>query len=108
MNRCEMKGLLSFLLLWLIAKEARTGAQLAVELQKRRGVAPSPGTIYPALKDLLQKKLVAVNMTKQYSLTRRGEQELCRSIATFSSTFFDILDMRDFCRIRQKKMTVIK
>jgi len=50
MKCCDMKGFLSYLILWILKKENMNGAGIAVELEKRKGSKPSPGTIYPALK----------------------------------------------------------
>ena len=49
---CDMRGLLSFQILWLLSKKPMHGQEIAEELQKRRGFKPSPGTLYPALKRL--------------------------------------------------------
>ena len=51
-NCCNMRGFLSFLLLFLLSKKSMNGQELADELEKRKGDRPSPGTIYPALKSL--------------------------------------------------------
>ena len=53
-----------------------TGAEIALELEKRKGSKPSPGTIYPVLKDLKDKGLLSVDENKRYSLTKRGKKEL--------------------------------
>ncbi|MEE9459013.1 MAG: PadR family transcriptional regulator, partial [Candidatus Bathyarchaeia archaeon] len=55
MTRCEMKGFLSFIIMWLVNKKHMSGAEIALELEKRKGSKPSPGTIYPVLKDLKDK-----------------------------------------------------
>ena len=49
---CDMRGLLGFLILFLLSKKPMHGQDLADEIAKRRGERPSPGTIYPALKSL--------------------------------------------------------
>ena len=53
-----MKGFLSYLMLWMLSKKKMKGAEIALELEKRRGSKPSPGTIYPALKELKEKGLI--------------------------------------------------
>ena len=73
MTRHEMKGFLSFLIMWFIYKKEMTGAEIAIELEKRKGNKPSPGTIYPALKDLKDKGLIKDDRDKKYSLTKKGE-----------------------------------
>jgi DNA-binding PadR family transcriptional regulator len=92
-----MKGFLSFLILWLISKESMTGTEIAIELEKRKGHRPSPGTIYPVLKDLKDKGLLSVDENKRYSLTKRGEKELSDHLSTFFDTFCDIDEMRSCC-----------
>ena len=72
MNHCRMKGFLSFLILWLVNKEKKTGSEIAIELERRKGHKPSPGTIYPVLKDLKDKGFLAVDSDKRYSLTKKG------------------------------------
>ena len=49
---CDMRGMLSFMILWLLSKRPMYGQELATEIGKRRGTKPNPGTIYPALKEL--------------------------------------------------------
>lgn len=94
MAGCDMKGFLSFLILWLLSRKSMTGAELALELKKRKGSKPSPGTIYPALKDLRAKGLLSVDKGKRYSLTRKGKRELETSLRTFFETFCDVDEMR--------------
>jgi DNA-binding PadR family transcriptional regulator len=55
---CDMRGMLSFHILWLLSREALCGEDLAMELAKRRGEKPKAGTIYPALKALKGKGLI--------------------------------------------------
>lgn len=86
------------LILWLVSKKNMTGAELALELEKRKGHRPSPGTIYPVLKDLKEKSLLSVDANKRYSLTELGRQELEVSLDTFFKTFSDIDDMRSCCK----------
>ena len=49
---CDMRGLLGFLILFLLSKKPMHGQEIANELEKRRGEKPSPGTIYQALKSI--------------------------------------------------------
>jgi DNA-binding PadR family transcriptional regulator len=93
-----MKGFLSFLILWLINKKSMTGTEIAIELEKRKGHRPSPGTIYPVLKDLKEKKFLSVDENKKYSLTKLGEKELEISIKTFFETFCDLDEMKSHCK----------
>lgn len=95
-----MKGFLSFLVLWLINKDSMTGAEIAIELEKRKGHRPSPGTIYPVLKELKEQGLLKIDDQKRYSLTVKGKKELESHIETFFQTFCDIDEMRKHCRCR--------
>jgi PadR family transcriptional regulator PadR len=93
-----MKGYLSYLVLWIVSKESMTGAQISSELQKRRGAKPSPGTIYPVLKDLKEKGLIASDCNKAYSMTRKGEKVLKSSCHAFCRMFYDFRDMIECCK----------
>ncbi|MBI3051748.1 PadR family transcriptional regulator [Candidatus Woesearchaeota archaeon] len=93
----ELKGFLSFLILWLLSREEMTGAELANEFRKRKGAKPSPGTIYPALKELRQKGLVRTSKDKKYSLTSKGKRELATGLNSFFEIFCDIEEMRKGC-----------
>jgi len=95
---CEMKGYLSYLILWILKKETMNGAQIGRELEKRRGSKPSPGTIYPALKELKNNGLISVDSDKIYSLTNNGEEELISACKFFCQIFFDMKEMSDFCK----------
>lgn len=72
------------------------GAQISRELEKRRGTKPSPGTIYPALKELRKNGLIKVDDNKNYSLTHAGEEELKVACKSFCDIFYDMDDMIDF------------
>ena len=93
MKCCDMKGFLSYLILWILSKKAMNGAEIADEFEKRKGTKPSPGTIYPALKELKQKGLIAADKQKKYSLTKKGEKELKSACCVFCRTFYDMKDM---------------
>ena len=97
-HHCRMKGFLTFLILWLVSKKTMTGAEIAQELENRRGHRPSPGTIYPVLKYLTERELLKVDKNKKYSLTKKGNEELEMSLNTFFDTFYDIDEMRTHCR----------
>ena len=47
---CDMRGMLGFLILFLLSKKSMHGQELADEIAKRKGEKPSPGTIYPSTK----------------------------------------------------------
>jgi PadR family transcriptional regulator PadR len=101
MTECSSKGLLSFLIVWLVRKEPKTGAEIAQELEKRRGKKPSPGTIYPVLKNLHNMDILAVDQEKRYSITEKGQKALEASIDEFVNTFYDIDDMKS-CSSKSK------
>src|SRR5919198_2232053 len=78
---CDMRGMLGFLILFLLSKEPMHGQAIADEIAKRKGEKPSPGTIYPALKNLREAGFIREEnedgkKTIVYSLTTRGEGAL--------------------------------
>ena len=93
MECCHMKGFLSYLILWCLRKKEMNGAELSKELTKRKGTVLSPGTIYPALKSLKEKKLIRAGKGKRYSLSEKGEKELNSACGTFCSIFYDMHEM---------------
>jgi PadR family transcriptional regulator PadR len=97
MGCCEMKGYLTYLILWILGKNSMNGAEIGRELERRRGTKPSPGTIYPALKELKNKGLIDVDDNKNYSLTPKGEEELKSACKFFCKIFYDMEEMSDFC-----------
>ena len=90
-----MRGYLSFLVLLLLSKKPMSGAELAREIEKRKGCKPNPGTIYPALKQLVEKKAIAEKTKsgkeKIYSLTTLGRHELGIARESFCKIFYDVL-----------------
>lgn len=87
---CDMKGFLSFLILWMLRDKKLNGVQIAEELKKRKGSKPSPGTIYPALKELKENQLIEADEKKNYSLTKKGKQELEHAKKIFCCIFYDM------------------
>ncbi len=90
---CDMRGFLSFLILFLLSKKNMHGQEIALELEKRKGCRPSPGTIYPALKQLKENKLIKENKegkTIIYSLTLEGKKEFDKAKMQFCRTFSDV------------------
>jgi DNA-binding PadR family transcriptional regulator len=88
-----MRGMLSFLILFLLSKKPMHGQALAAEIGKRKGVKPSPGTIYPALKSLKQAGLIGEKKsgkTITYSLTRDGERILRVAKGRFCRIFVGV------------------
>ncbi|MEE8565495.1 MAG: PadR family transcriptional regulator [Candidatus Thermoplasmatota archaeon] len=102
-RHCQMKGFLSFLILWLINKKNMTGSEIAEELEQRKGSRPSPGTIYPVLKDLKERGLLSIDENKRYSLTTPGEKELDQHLKSFFNTFCDIDEMRTQCQCHEEQ-----
>lgn len=91
---CDMRGMLSFQVLFLLSKKPMHGEQIASELEKRRGEKPKAGTIYPALKDLKKKKLIKgqkKGKTIVYSLTPEGARSIRYARAYFVRCFGDVM-----------------
>jgi DNA-binding PadR family transcriptional regulator len=90
---CDMRGMLSFHILWLLSKKSMNGQELSEELGKRRGTKPTPGTIYPALKELRSKELVEMERkgrTTVYTLKETGRQGLMEACEYFCNSFGEI------------------
>jgi PadR family transcriptional regulator PadR len=97
-----MRGLLSFQLLWLLSKEPMNGQELARELENRRGSKPTPGTLYPALKDLENKRLIKgtrLGRECTFHLTDSGQEGLIQACQYFYRVFNEIFEdcQRGFC-----------
>ncbi len=91
---CDMRGMLSFMILWLLSGRPMYGQELAEEIGKRKGEKPNPGTIYPALKELSVKGQVEVRTegrTTIYELTREGRMTLSRAQEFFVRAYGDII-----------------
>jgi DNA-binding PadR family transcriptional regulator len=88
-----MKGNLTYLIIWILSKKKMNGSEIAKELEKRKGSKPSPGTIYPALKELKAKGLITADKDKRYSLTPKGASELKKMCCLFSRIFYDMKEM---------------
>ncbi|HLC47699.1 MAG TPA: PadR family transcriptional regulator [Candidatus Norongarragalinales archaeon] len=90
---CDMRGMLSFLVLFLLSKKMMHGQELAEEIGKRKGSRPSPGTIYPALKGMHEAGLIKEKKegkTIYYSLTLDGKRALKYAKQQFVRTFMGI------------------
>ena len=90
---CDMRGMLSFLILFLLSKKQMNGQEIAKELEKRRGEKPSPGTIYPALKNLNEENLISEKKegkTVTYTLTEEGRESLKIAKKKFCKIFVDV------------------
>jgi DNA-binding PadR family transcriptional regulator len=99
---CDMRGMLSFFILWLLTKKPMHGQELAKEIEKRRGKKPNPGTIYPALEDLRRRSLVRKERkgkTTIYSLTKKGRIGIKKACMYFCKAFGEIFEeYKDVCR----------
>ncbi len=93
---CDMRGFLSFIVLRMISKREISGEEISKEIQKRKGCRPSPGTIYPVLKQLKRNGLIreakARGKLKKYQITKKGEKELQAATKKFISIFYDMKD----------------
>lgn len=88
-----MRGMLAFLILWLLGKGPSSGQELAGEIGRRKGARPNPGTIYPALKALRNKGLIKGERKGRsiaYTLTDKGRGELGLARRHFRRVFGDI------------------
>jgi PadR family transcriptional regulator PadR len=91
---CDMRGMLSFLILHLLSKKRMYGLEIAKEIAKRKADRPNPGTLYPTLKDLERKGLVESNKegnVKMYKLTAAGKQGLQEAREFFIQAYGDIV-----------------
>jgi DNA-binding PadR family transcriptional regulator len=87
---CDMRGMLSFMILWLLSKKPMFGDEMAKEIGRMKGGKPTPGTIYPALKQL--KETGAVTAKKEgrkviYSLTEKGKAGAKEALNYFGRAF---------------------
>ncbi len=91
---CDMRGLLSFLILFFLSKKPLHGQEIADELEKRRGTRPSPGTLYPALKGLKEMGLIKEKKegkTITYRLTKEGKEVFETAKKKFCKSFAGIM-----------------
>jgi DNA-binding PadR family transcriptional regulator len=91
---CDMRGMLGFLILFLVSKKPMHGQEIAEEIARRKGEKPSPGTIYPALKNLREMGFIISEekegKTIVYTLTDRGKNALRVSKRRFIRTFLGV------------------
>lgn len=87
-----LKGVLSLLLLHLVAEREDYGYSLVVRLQES-GAALAEGTVYPALSRLEAQGLLGAHLVrsasgparKYYRLTAAGEAERARALAAWGA-----------------------
>jgi len=90
---CDMRGMLSFLILWLLSKRSMNGQEISEELGRRRGAEPTPGTLYPALKELRARGLVEMERrgrTTLYTISEEGRDGLEKACRYFCNAFGEI------------------
>jgi len=103
-NCCDMRGMLSFYILWLLSKRPMNGQEISEDLKKRRGTKPTAGTIYPALKELRTRGLVEMERkgrTTIYTLSANGREGLEKACRYFCSAFGEIF--QEYCGKQQKR-----
>ncbi len=91
---CDMRGMLSFLILHLLSEKDMYGMEMATEIAKRKADKPNPGTLYPTLKQLEQRGLIESyhhERTKLYRLTDEGREGLRQAKRFFHQAYGDIL-----------------
>ncbi|MBU1201109.1 MAG: PadR family transcriptional regulator [Nanoarchaeota archaeon] len=90
----ELRGFLSFLILHEVGLRKLCGEDLAKKIGRRKGaMLLTPGTIYPALKELRKKKLIKYKKNgrkKIYELTDEGKKELSVLYKLFSNYFYGL------------------
>ena len=91
---CDMRGMLSFLILHVLSKGTMYGTEIAEEIARRKADKPNPGTLYPTLRDLESKGLVESvkkGNTRYYKLTPAGKEGLARAKDFFVQAYADIV-----------------
>lgn len=96
--KCGHKGPLGFLVLWVIAKNSFNGVGIADELEQRKGSKPSPGTVYPILKELKEKMLIKSDTDGRYSLTEKGKRELKRHAQHVVTLLHDFDEIKKYAQ----------
>ena len=92
---CDMRGMLSFQIMWLLSKKPMHGEEIAKQIEKRRGDKPKAGTLYPALKELKEARLIKGSKSGKlvtYSLTPLGKESLKHAIRYFCRSFGEVFD----------------
>lgn len=91
---CDMRGLLSFLILHLLSRKRMYGVEIADEIAKRKAEKPNPGTLYPTLKSLENKGLIESSKegnTRYYRITQSGKEGLEEAKEFFIQAYGDIV-----------------
>jgi len=101
---CDMRGMLSFLILWLLSKKPMYGQEITKEIGKRRGTKPNPGTIYPALRELEKRDLIKSKKegrVTNYCITEKGRKGILTACEYFCRAFGEIFEER--MEVRENK-----
>lgn len=92
-------SLTKFYTLLLLKEGSKHGYEIIDELGKRFGKKPSPGQIYPLLRDFEKNKLVRQKTTyvgdrkkKVYTLTERGRSTYSRMVSRFENLISIVLE----------------
>lgn len=104
-NCCDMRGMLSFMILWLLSKKSMYGQELAKEIGKRKGTKPNPGTIYPALKELKNRGLIESNKKGRmttYQITEEGRKGFQIADEYFFRAFGEIFQDHNLIKTSRK------
>jgi DNA-binding PadR family transcriptional regulator len=91
---CDMRGMLSFMILHLLSKKRMYGSEIADEIARRTAGRPNPGTLYPTLKYLEEKGLVESSRegnAKYYKLTPAGREGVRKAKEFFVQAYGDIV-----------------
>ncbi|MCU0852814.1 MAG: PadR family transcriptional regulator [Thermoplasmata archaeon] len=94
---CDMRGMLSFLIMHLLSKKDMYGSEIADALGARKAEKPNPGTLYPTLKDMEERGVVQSykdGNLKYYRLTKEGREGLRKAKEFFIQAYGDILEDR--------------
>ncbi|MCV9886361.1 PadR family transcriptional regulator [Metabacillus halosaccharovorans] len=95
----KRRGIIQLAILQLLKEEPRHGYQVMKQLEERSGgyYSPSAGTIYPALQDLVEKKLIEVKVDedkKIYALNEEGLEFINDLISEEDDIFWQEWAMR--------------
>jgi len=98
---CDMRGYLSFTIMWILRKREMYGQEVAEELERMRGTKPNSGTLYPALKELERQGMVVTKKQgrkKMYLLTEAGHTGVMAACEYFCTVYGDMF--REFNEIK--------
>lgn len=103
----EIKGGLKLIVLKILNEKDFTGYGLIKEIEEKTGFwKPSPGSMYPLMNDLLEKKLVTCkknNNQKIYSITDEGRKVYMEIKAKKQKIINEILDGVKFLEVLGEK-----